>query len=150
MYNIGRPVLIGTTTIEKSELLAALLSEYEVPYRLLNARPENVESESAIVAQAGCKKAVTIATNMAGRGTDILLGGNAKFLATNLIQEIFETGDTLESNDYIKSLDLKDLTVLENLKTEYKELLKQPLSDLELQPNPTNNAFLQLYFFNFK
>ena len=145
MYNIGRPVLIGTTTIEKSELLAALLSEYEVPYRLLNARPENVESESAIVAQAGCKKAVTIATNMAGRGTDILLGGNAKFLATNLIQEIFETGDTLESNDYIKSLDLKDLTVLENLKTEYKELLKQPLSDLELQPNPTNNAFLQLY-----
>ena len=145
MYNIGRPVLIGTTTIEKSELLAALLSEYEVPYRLLNARPENVESESAIVAQAGCKKAVTIATNMAGRGTDILLGGNAKFLATNLIQEIFETGDTLESNDYIKSLDLKDLTVLENLKTEYKELLKQPLSDLELQLNPTNNAFLQLY-----
>ena len=145
MYNIGRPVLIGTTTIEKSELLAALLSEYQVPYRLLNARPENVESESAIVAQAGCKKAVTIATNMAGRGTDILLGGNAKFLATNLIQEIFETTDTLESNDYIKSLDLKDLTVLENLKTEYKELLKQPLSDLELQPNPTNIAFLKLY-----
>ena len=145
MYNIGRPVLIGTTTIEKSELLAALLSEYQVPYRLLNARPENVESESAIVAQAGCKKAVTIATNMAGRGTDILLGGNAKFLATNLIQEIFETTDTLESNDYIKSLNLKDLTVLENLKTSYKELLKQPLSDLELQPNPTNIAFLKLY-----
>jgi len=56
MYNIGRPVLIGTTTIEKSELLAALLSEYKIPYRLLNARPENVESESDIVAQAGCKK----------------------------------------------------------------------------------------------
>ena len=54
MYNIGRPVLIGTTTIEKSELLAALLKEYNIPYRLLNARPENVESESEIVAQAGC------------------------------------------------------------------------------------------------
>ena len=54
MYNIGRPVLIGTTTIEKSELLAALLSEYQLPYRLLNARPENIESESEIVAQAGC------------------------------------------------------------------------------------------------
>ena len=52
MYNLGRPVLIGTTTIEKSELLAALLSEYKIPYRLLNARPENVESESEIVAQA--------------------------------------------------------------------------------------------------
>jgi preprotein translocase subunit SecA len=56
MYNIGRPVLIGTTTIEKSELLAALLEQYKVPYRLLNARPENVESESEIIAQAGCKK----------------------------------------------------------------------------------------------
>ena len=46
MYQIGRPVLIGTTTIEKSELLAALLNEYEIQYRLLNARPENIESES--------------------------------------------------------------------------------------------------------
>ena len=80
MHNIGRPVLVGTTTIEKSELLAALLSEYGIPYQLLNAKPENVESESIIVAQAGCEKAVTIATNMAGRGTDIVLGGNPKLL----------------------------------------------------------------------
>ena len=78
MYSIGRPVLIGTTTIEKSELLAGLLSEYQIPYRILNARPENVESESEIVSEAGCKKAVTIATNMAGRGTDIILGGASK------------------------------------------------------------------------
>jgi len=76
MHNLGRPVLVGTTTIEKSELLAALLKEYDVPYQLLNAKPENVESESLIVAQAGCEKAITIATNMAGRGTDIILGGN--------------------------------------------------------------------------
>ena len=76
MYNTGRPVLVGTTTIEKSELLAALLNEYKIPYRLLNARPENIEKESEIVSQAGCKNAVTIATNMAGRGTDIVLGGN--------------------------------------------------------------------------
>eukprot|EP00962_Isochrysis_galbana_P062102 scaffold51549_cov1860-Isochrysis_galbana.AAC.8 len=74
MNAIGRPVLIGTTTIEKSELLAALLREYGINYRLLNARPENVESESEIVAQAGCHGAVTISTNMAGRGTDIALG----------------------------------------------------------------------------
>ena len=78
MHSIGRPVLIGTTTIEKSELLAGLLSEYQIPYRILNARPENVESESEIVSEAGCKKAVTIATNMAGRGTDIILGGASK------------------------------------------------------------------------
>jgi preprotein translocase subunit SecA len=81
MYSVGRPVLVGTTTIEKSELLAALLSEYKIPYRLLNARPENVEKESEIVAQAGCKNAVTIATNMAGRGTDIVLGGNPEMLS---------------------------------------------------------------------
>ena len=80
MYNIGRPVLVGTTTIEKSELLAALLNEYKIPYRLLNARPENIEQESEIVAQAGCKNAITIATNMAGRGTDILLGGNPEVI----------------------------------------------------------------------
>ncbi len=78
MHSIGRPVLIGTTTIEKSELLAGLLSEYQIPYRILNARPENVESESDIISEAGCKKAVTIATNMAGRGTDIILGGASK------------------------------------------------------------------------
>lgn len=76
---LGRPILIGTTTIEKSELLATLLEEYDIPYRLLNAKPENVESEADIIAQAGAFKAVTIATNMAGRGTDIILGGNAEY-----------------------------------------------------------------------
>ena len=90
MYRIGRPVLVGTTTIEKSELLAALLNEYDIPYQLLNAKPENVESESRIVAQAGCKKAVTIATNMAGRGTDILLGGNPQFLTQTLIKNFID------------------------------------------------------------
>jgi preprotein translocase subunit SecA len=80
MNRLERPVLIGTTTIEKSELLAALLSECGLSYRLLNARPENVESEAETIAQAGCKGAITISTNMAGRGTDIALGGNLKFL----------------------------------------------------------------------
>jgi len=78
MYQVGRPTLIGTTNVEKSELLAKILDEYKIPYRLLNAKPENVEKESAIIAQAGQLNAVTIATNMAGRGTDIILGGNAK------------------------------------------------------------------------
>ena len=74
-----QPILIGTTTIEKSEMLAQLLGEYKLAYRLLNARPENVRKESEIVAQAGKKQAITIATNMAGRGTDIILGGNISF-----------------------------------------------------------------------
>lgn len=75
----GQPVLIGTTTVEKSEMLAQLLSEYKLSYQILNAKPENVRRESEIVAQAGKKGSITIATNMAGRGTDIILGGNISF-----------------------------------------------------------------------
>src|SRR5210317_1063352 len=75
----GQPILIGTTTVEKSEMLAQLLNEYELSYQVLNAKPENVRRESEIVAQAGKKGEITIATNMAGRGTDIILGGNISF-----------------------------------------------------------------------
>jgi len=75
----GQPILIGTTTVEKSEMLAQLLREYQLSYQLLNAKPENVRRESEIVAQAGKKGSITIATNMAGRGTDIILGGNIEF-----------------------------------------------------------------------
>ena len=75
----GQPILIGTTTVEKSEMLAQLLSEYNLSYQILNAKPENVRRESEIVAQAGTKSSITIATNMAGRGTDIILGGNINF-----------------------------------------------------------------------
>ena len=74
-----QPILIGTTTVESSEMLADLLKEYQLSYRLLNAKPENVKRESEIVAQAGEIGSITIATNMAGRGTDIILGGNIKF-----------------------------------------------------------------------
>ena len=74
-----QPILIGTTTVEKSEMLGQLLNEYGLSYEILNARPENVRRESEIVAQAGKKGSITIATNMAGRGTDIILGGNIKF-----------------------------------------------------------------------
>jgi preprotein translocase subunit SecA len=75
----GQPILIGTTTVEKSEMLAQLLSEYKLSYQILNAKPENVRRESEIVAQAGKQGRITIATNMAGRGTDIILGGNINF-----------------------------------------------------------------------
>ncbi|MEY3298097.1 MAG: Protein translocase subunit SecA [Cyanobacteriota bacterium] len=87
MHEAGRPVLVGTTSVEKSEVLSALLSERGVPHNLLNAKPENVERESEIVAQAGRSGAVTIATNMAGRGTDIILGGNADYMARLKVRE---------------------------------------------------------------
>src|SRR5919202_380677 len=89
MHEEGRPVLVGTTSVEKSELLSGLLKQRAVPHELLNARPENVERESEIVAQAGRKGAVTIATNMAGRGTDIILGGNSDYMARLKLREYF-------------------------------------------------------------
>ncbi|MEB3343500.1 preprotein translocase subunit SecA [Okeania sp.] len=87
MHEKGRPVLVGTTSVEKSELLSRLLGQLKVPHQLLNAKPENVERESEIVAQAGRGGAVTIATNMAGRGTDIILGGNAEYMARLKVRE---------------------------------------------------------------
>jgi len=84
----GQPILIGTTTVEKSEMLAQLLSEYNLSYQILNAKPENVRRESEIVAQAGKKSAITIATNMAGRGTDIILGGNINFKIQKKLYDI--------------------------------------------------------------
>jgi len=72
-HKIGRPILVGTTSIEKNEILSSLLKRKGIPHELLNAK--NHESEASIIAQAGALKAVTIATNMAGRGVDILLGG---------------------------------------------------------------------------
>jgi preprotein translocase subunit SecA len=87
MHVLGRPVLVGTTSVEKSEVVARLLQQKGIPHNILNARPENVERESEIVAQAGRKGAVTIATNMAGRGTDIILGGNSDYMARLKIRE---------------------------------------------------------------
>jgi Tfp pilus assembly pilus retraction ATPase PilT len=74
--------------VEKSELLSALLAEQQIPHNLLNAKPENVEREAEIVAQAGRAGAVTIATNMAGRGTDIILGGNSDYMARLKLREV--------------------------------------------------------------
>lgn len=95
MHEIGRPVLVGTISIEKSEYVSYLLKQKGIPHHVLNAKHH--EKEAYIIAQAGRVGAVTIATNMAGRGTDILLGGNAEFLAKEMLDE---KGITPESENY--------------------------------------------------
>ncbi|KAJ6391719.1 hypothetical protein OIU77_025644 [Salix suchowensis] len=86
MFRQGRPVLVGTTSVENSEYLSDLLKEWRIPHNVLNARPKYATREAEIVAQAGRKHAITISTNMAGRGTDIILGGNPKMLAKEIIE----------------------------------------------------------------
>ncbi len=95
MHEIGRPVLVGTISIEKSEYVSALLKKRGIKHNVLNAKQH--EREAYIIAQAGRVGAVTIATNMAGRGTDILLGGNAEFLAKEALDS---KGITPESPNY--------------------------------------------------
>src|SRR5262249_22151965 len=87
----GRPILVGTTDVAKSEKLSGLLKRRGIKHELLNAKPENVAREAEIVAQAGRKSAVTISTNMAGRGTDIILGGNPETLAWAQLKEKYPT-----------------------------------------------------------
>jgi preprotein translocase subunit SecA len=85
-YERGQPVLVGTISIEKSELLGKMLKKENIPHSVLNAKYH--EKEAEIVAQAGRFKSITIATNMAGRGTDIVLGGNTKIVAGELLKNI--------------------------------------------------------------
>src|SRR5262249_60274273 len=87
----GRPVLIGTRSVAASEALSSRLSAAGIAHNVLNARPENLAREAETVAQAGRLGAVTIATNMAGRGTDIILGGNAEGLAWAVLKEKYES-----------------------------------------------------------
>merc|ERR1711998_466313 len=111
MGNISRPVLIGTINIEKSELLANLLNQYESIYRLLNAKRKNVKSESKIVAKAGFQKAITIATNMAGRGTDITLGCNSTYFDITLKKDFLRRFTYCYRNNKYKYEILQYLTL---------------------------------------
>jgi preprotein translocase subunit SecA len=91
LHKLGRPVLVGTRSVEKSEKLGRKLQAAGIPHQVLNARPDIADREADIVAQAGRYGGVTIATNMAGRGTDILLGGNPETLAWSLLKEKYPT-----------------------------------------------------------
>ncbi|OFR52402.1 preprotein translocase subunit SecA [Actinomyces sp. HMSC075C01] len=84
-HELGQPVLVGTTSVEKSEILSERLREQGIPHEVLNAKQH--AREAAVVAMAGRKGAVTVATNMAGRGTDIMLGGNAEHIAVTALKE---------------------------------------------------------------
>ncbi len=98
----GRPVLVGTVSVETSEYLSGLLKKKGIPHNVLNAK--NHEREAEIIAQAGRLGAVTISTNMAGRGTDILLGGNPEFLAKELLKKKGLTPETATEEQYAQAL----------------------------------------------
>jgi preprotein translocase subunit SecA len=132
----GQPLLIGTTTVEKSDMLAQLLNEYQLSYQILNAKPENVRRESEIVAQAGKKTSITIATNMAGRGTDIILGGNINFQIQKELYDIL-----ILSKTELKKL--KNLVDFEKSQTRYtRSTILQTIKRLK---NLTTNGSQKFY-----
>ena len=116
----GQPTLIGTINIDKSEMLSSALKKEGIKHQVLNAK--NNEKESEIVAQAGRKGAITIATNMAGRGTDILLGGNPEFLAT---KEMRDKGFSEEEISYATAFNYVDDEALNKAREEYSKLYQK-------------------------
>jgi preprotein translocase subunit SecA len=103
LHKIGRPVLVGTTSIEKSEKLSQMLKKRGIKHNVLNAKYH--EREAEIVAQAGRLYAVTIATNMAGRGTDIMLGGNPEFLAKDELRKKYGTLEGIPAEEWKATLE---------------------------------------------
>ena len=113
----GQPVLVGTVSIEKSEKLSKLLSREGIKHEVLNAKYH--EKEAAIIAQAGKYGAVTIATNMAGRGTDIMLGGNSEFLAKQEMKKLKYSPELIEQSTAFNETDNQEIL---NARKKYKEL----------------------------
>ena len=126
----GQPVLVGTTTVEKSEELSALLKKEGIKHEVLNAK--YYEKEAEIVAQAGKFGAVTIATNMAGRGTDIMLGGNTEALAKHELKKRgYEEADILEAASLNDITDENLIKLREEYQQIYNELNEKVLEDRE-------------------
>ncbi len=123
----GQPILVGTISIEKSEILSKLLKKAKIPHNVLNAK--NHEREAEIIAQAGKFGAVTIATNMAGRGTDIMLGGNAEFLAKAEMKKMQYTEELIAEATGFGETDNEEIlnarTVFRELEAKYKNEIKE-------------------------
>lgn len=134
-HSKGQPVLVGTVSIEKSEHLSRLVKRYGIPHNVLNAK--NHEKEAAFVAQAGKFGAVTIATNMAGRGTDIILGGNAEFLAKSEMRSNEYSEDQIMAATSYYSTD--DPETLE-LRSYYKSLLDKYEKQIEPEAEQVKKA----------
>ena len=131
----GQPVLVGTVSIDKSELLSAMLKRRGIKHNVLNAKQHAREAE--IVAQAGKKGAVTIATNMAGRGTDILLGGNAEFLA---VAQMRKKGYTEEQISQATSYSETDDKEVIRLREEYHALEDEFAKQIEPEAEAVREA----------
>ena len=116
-YEKGQPVLVGTVSIEKSEKLSKMLNKERIPHQVLNAKYH--EKEAEIIAQAGKYKAVTIATNMAGRGTDIMLGGNSEYLAKQEMRKKYSS-EEIEEAAAFNETDNEDIIARRKL---YRELV---------------------------
>jgi preprotein translocase subunit SecA len=136
-FSKGQPILIGTTTIEKSEFLSDLFNISNIPHQVLNAKPENVKRENEIVAQAGKRNAITIATNMAGRGTDIILGGNPIFEIKEILWKILI--DKEEPSNYSKFI----IPILNS----YKENIEDLKEDIQNLPYSLGNKNKELKIF---
>jgi len=115
----GQPVLVGTVSVEVSEMISEALKRQGIKHAVLNAKPEHAEREGELIAQAGRKGAVMIATNMAGRGVDIKLGGDPEHLA---IAELKKQGITHESEDYEEALAAKTAELAPQCKAEAEEV----------------------------
>ena len=137
MYAKKRPVLVGTISIERSELLSELLKRAGIPHKVLNAK--NHEQEAEIVAQAGRIGAVTISTNMAGRGTDIILGGNPDFLVKERLRKeglspemVSAASEKVPSENLANSLGIS-VDELKELQSRYEEMLREAKKELEVE-----------------
>lgn len=123
----GQPVLVGTISIEKSELLSKMLKKAKVPHNVLNAK--NHEREAEIIAQAGKLGAVTIATNMAGRGTDIMLGGNAEYLAKSEMRRMQFSDELIAEATGFAETDNEEILnarkTFQELEAKYKNEIKE-------------------------
>ncbi len=122
----GQPVLVGTISIEKSEVLSKLLKKSGVPHNVLNAKHH--EKEAQIVAQAGKLGAVTIATNMAGRGTDIVLGGNAEYMAKSAMRKDGFEDEMIEEATSFAETDNQEIIDARNTYTQYHEKFKAEIA----------------------